>query len=107
MAPRNWATGVSMSSENVRISAQGKCPAAFCRVADLVDRLGVRLTGGARESTYFLTVFLEIPSSLALPRRETPCSLAWCTAFHRACLRGVASLGGGVSAFRSSSLASC
>ena len=51
------------------------------------------MTGGARESTYFLTVFLEIPSSLAMPRRETPCSLAWCTAFHRACLRGVASLG--------------
>ena len=49
------------------------------------------MTGGARESAYFLTVFL------AMPRRETPGSLAWCTAFHKACFRGVASLGGGVS----------
>ena len=98
---------MSMSSENSRLIAQGKCPPALCWVADWVDRLGVRLTGGARESTYFLTVFLEIPSSLAMPLRETPCSLAWCTAFHRTCLRGVASLGDGVSAFRSSSPAYC
>ena len=52
--------------------------------------------GGAGRSMYFLTVFLEIPSCRAMPRRGTPCSLACCTAFHRACLRGVASLGGGV-----------
>ena len=31
-----------------------------------------------------------------MPLRETSCSLAWCTAFHRACWRGVACLGGGV-----------
>ena len=52
--------------------------------------------GGADNWTYFLTVFLEMPSCLPMPRRETPCSLAWWTAFHRACLRGVACLGGGV-----------
>ena len=52
--------------------------------------------GGAGKSTYFLTVFLEMPSCLAIPLRGTPCSLAWWTAFHRACFRGVASLGGGV-----------
>ena len=62
-----------------------------------MDRLGVGMTGGAGESAYFLTVFLDMPSSLAIPLRETPCSPAWCTAFHRACLRGVACLGGGVS----------
>ena len=50
--------------------------------------------GGTGKSTYFLTVFLEIPSCLAMPLRETPCSLACWTAFHRACLRGEASLGG-------------
>ena len=32
--------------------------------------------GGAGKSTYFLTVFLEMPSCLAMPLRETPCSLA-------------------------------
>lgn len=52
--------------------------------------------GGAGRSTYFLTVFLEMPSCLAIPLWETPCSLAWWTAFQRACLRGVACLGGGV-----------
>ena len=52
--------------------------------------------GGAGRSTYFLTVFLEMPSCLAIPLRGTPCSLAWRTAFHRACFHGVASLGGGV-----------
>ena len=52
--------------------------------------------GGPGKSTYFLTVFLEMPSRLAMPLRETPCSLAWWTDFHRACLRGVACLGGGV-----------
>ena len=58
--------------------------------------LGVRLTGGAGKSTYFLTVFLEMPSCLAMPLRGTPCSLACWIAFHRACLCGVACLGGGV-----------
>ena len=52
--------------------------------------------GGPGESTYSLTVFLEIPSSRAMPLRETPCSLAWWIAFHRACFRGVACPGGGV-----------
>ena len=52
--------------------------------------------GGAGKSTYFLTVFLEMPSCLAMPLRGTPCSLACCTAFHKACLRGVACLGCGV-----------
>ena len=61
-----------------------------------MDRLGVRLMGGAGRSTDFLTVFLEMPSCLAMPVRGTPCSLACCTAFHKACLRGVASLGVGV-----------
>ena len=55
------------------------------------------MTGAAGRATYFLTVFLEIPSCLAMPLRGTPYSLACCTAFHRACLRGDASLGGGVS----------
>ena len=30
--------------------------------------------GGAGKSTYFLTVFLEIPSCLAIALRGTPCS---------------------------------
>ena len=33
--------------------------------------------GGPGKSTYFPTVFLEMPSCLAMPLRETPCSLAW------------------------------
>lgn len=53
--------------------------------------------GGAANATYLLTVFLEMPSCLAIPLKERPCSLACCTAFHRACFRGVACLGGGVS----------
>ena len=52
--------------------------------------------GGAVNSTYSLTVFLEMPNFLAMPLRETPCSLAWWMAFYRACLRGVARLGSGV-----------
>ena len=36
--------------------------------------------GGAGKSTYFLTVFLEMPSCLVMPLRGTPCSLARCTA---------------------------
>ena len=30
MAEKCWATGVSLSSENVRLSAQGKCPLVWC-----------------------------------------------------------------------------
>ncbi len=56
--------------------------------------------GVAGRSTYFLTVFLEMPSCLAMPLRGTPCSLACCTAFHRACLRGVACLDGRSGAYR-------
>ena len=52
--------------------------------------------GGADKPTYFLTVFLEIPSCLSMPLKETPCSLACCTTFRSACLCGVACLGGGV-----------
>ena len=52
--------------------------------------------GGAGRSTYFLTVYPDMPGSRAMPLRETPCILAWWMAFHRACFRGVASLGGGV-----------
>ena len=63
---------------------------------DRVARQGVRLTGGVGKSTYFLTVFLEIPSCLAMPLRGTLCSLECCADFRRTRLRGVASLGGGV-----------
>ena len=34
--------------------------------------------GGAGNSTYFLTVFLEMLSCLAMPLRGTPCSLVCC-----------------------------
>ena len=52
--------------------------------------------GGAVNSMYFLTVFLEMLSCLAMPRRETPCNLAWWTACHEACFCGIAYLGGEV-----------
>ena len=44
-----------------------------------------RLADGLKAKAYRRTVLREIPSSRVLPRSETPCSLACCTAIQRAC----------------------
>ena len=45
--------------------------------------------GGLSAFMYFLTVFLCIPSSRAIPRMDNPFRFAFCTAFHLAVCSGV------------------
>ena len=54
---------------------------------------GDRRVGGFSASMYRLTVSLWRPNSLAILRTDMPPSLAFCTAFHRACCRNVGLLG--------------
>ena len=60
----------------------------------VVDAIGARRVGGLAASMYFLTVFLWMPNTRAIVRMESPRSLAWCAAFHRALCRGVGFLRG-------------
>ena len=48
-----------------------------------------RAIGGLSAFMYFLTVFLCMPSSRAIPRMDSPFRFACCTAFHLAVCSGV------------------
>ena len=47
------------------------------------------LVGGLSALAYFVAATRDILSSLAMARRDSPCSLAFCTTSQRACWVGV------------------
>ena len=51
---------------------------------DGADLTTVLTMSGPSAAEYFLTVFLLMPNSLAIPRMDTPLTLASWTAFHYA-----------------------
>ena len=86
------------------VEVQGKCPAkrsakmspVYWGIVSDVDAgrvAGDRRVGGLLTSMYRLTVSLWRPNSLAILRLDTPSSLAFCTASHRASCRNVDLLG--------------
>ena len=78
---------MSQFRENVRFTVQRLCP--FVMLPMVTDGDGVGLAtvptkSGTSAARYLLTVFLEMPRSLAMPRTDTPLLLASWTAFHQA-----------------------
>ena len=117
---RRWHSPLSRASAKrttVAVDVQGECPpkrsAKISRVyAGIVSDVdagrvaGDRRGGGFSASMYRLTVSLWRPNSLAILRMDMPSSLAFWTAFHRACCRNVGLLGEAVTVMETTSSSS-
>ena len=89
----NFDRDLLLSSDSVSLIEKRICHpdrlAAICdaaRASALARSLALSfLVGGLSADAYFFAVFLAMPRSRAIARRENPCSLTNCTASHRAC----------------------